>query len=736
MSTLGPGGRVGLQTRTASLYDEFRDFDPAEDLDDKTLHVTANGVRWEAAQRPSLSRAQLLELYYYLVLTRALDHEIVKLSRKGKAFGKHLLCTGNEATAVGATYALGQQDWVTLAIRDLGAFVVRGVPASRLLAQACGRTNGLTAGWDGSLHMGSRPDRIAGLVSHLGTLAAVGAGCAFAEKYRGTEHVVLAFVGDGATSTGDFHEAMNMASVLQLPLVLVIENNQWAFGTPSRLQYAVPTLALRALAYGPNVEGVCIDGTDVLTVYETVRSALERARRERIITIVEAVSMRLEGHSLADPFKKYVPAEQLAVWQAKDPIDRFRSRLSQLEVASHRDLLAITTRVNHEVMQAVMEAEAGPVPTGEDIEGRVFVPSEPAGEVIDTMSADGCQITYHRAIHTAIQEEMDRDDRIFIVGEDVGISDGAFKITAGLSKRFDGIDWRDCWNSKHAFAQRRVIDAPIAEAGFCGLALGAALNGLRPIVEFQYADFASEAFKMIVNYAATQNVRGMGPVPIVFRLPSGWAPNTSLYHSVNPESWFASTPGLKIVAPITAFDAKGLLKAAIRDDNPVLFLEYKAHYRVTAERLPAAMRLPIPDRDYVVPIGKARVLKTGADLTIVTFGSQVVRALEAASIVEREDAASVEVIDLRTIVPCDLHCIIQSVRKTGRALVTCEAPRTGCFGNTIVTQILRGCFEFLDAPIRLVAAADTPVPFAPALEAAHLPTTEKVIEAIRELLTY
>jgi pyruvate/2-oxoglutarate/acetoin dehydrogenase E1 component len=318
----------------------------------------------------------------------------------------------------------------------------------------------------------------------------------------------------------------------------------------------------------------------------------------------------------------------------------------------------------------------------------------------------------------------------------LAFSDGAFKITEGLSKHFDGIEWRDFWNTSERFPQRRVIDAPIAEAGFCGLALGACLAGLKAVVEFQYADFSSEAFKMIVNYAATQTVRKMGPVPIVFRLPSGWAPSTSLYHSVNPESWFASTPGLKIVAPITAFDAKGLLKMAIRDGNPVLFLEYKLYYRSVPGRLPKELGGPVPNTDYTVPIGVARILRQGCDLTVVSYGSQVLRALEAATIVRESDGASIEVIDLRTLVPHDRDCVNRSVQKTNRALVTCEAPRTGSFGNTIVTEIIRDCFEYLDAPVLLVAAADTPVPFAPGLEAAHLPTTGKLVTAIRELLAY
>lgn len=715
---------------------ELEDLDVTRDLTDRVLRVSWKAVSWEPAPVPSLSRAKLRDLYYYMALTRAVDHEIVKLSRKGIAFGKHLLCSGMEASAVGAASALTGDEWMTVAIRDLGAFLVRGVTPAQVLAQACGRTNGLTNGWDGSLHMGSRAARIAGLVSHLGTLVPVAAGCAFAEIYRGSDTPALTLLGEGATSTGDFHEALNIASVMRLPLVVLIENNQWAFGTPTRLQYAAPSLVVRALGYGIGVEGYLIDGTNVLTVFETVRTALERARRHRTMTIIEAACMRFEGHSLADPFRTYVPAEQLEFWKARDPISTFRQHLLERGLLSAEQLEQLHARIAAEVLEAAVAAEEGPRPTGSDIEEHVFVPSAVYGRALESALEGGTRITYHKAIGDALREELDANPDLFLIGEDIGISNGAFKITEGFSRKYDGIDWMDYWRTRQRFPQRRIIDAPLAEAGFTGLALGAVLNGLRAVIEFQYADFSSEAFKMIVNYAATQTVRGMGPVPVVFRMPSGWAPNTSIYHSVNPETWFASTPGLKIVAPTTAFDAKGLLKAAIRDGNPVLFLEYKAHYRVPPERLPYELNLAVPNGDYVVPIGKARVVTEGSDLSIITYGSQVVRALEAARHVAKDSGVSIEVIDLRTIVPFDRGAVVASVRKTSRALVTCEAPQTGSFGNTLVTEIVQGCFDHLDAPVKLVAAADTPVPFAPELEAAHLPLAPKLVAAIRDVLSY
>ena len=729
-----------MQRSSSPLAEVWREVEQVAvptDLERRSLQFSSSGVTWHDAPRiEDYPKPLLLKLYRDMALTRATDREIVSFTRKGLAFGKHLMCTGNEATAVGAATATRPSDWVALAIRDLGAWIARGVPIEKLLAVPCGRVAGLTGGWDGSLHMGSLPDRTIGLVSHLGTFVPLSAGLAFAARYQNTDDVALVFSGDGATSTGDFHEGLNIASVLELPLVIIIENNQWAFGTPTRLQYAVPSLAMRALAYGKTVEGHWVDGTNVLSVYETVQRAVERARSGDGISIVETMSMRLEGHSTADPFATYVPAEQLAQWRERDPIATFRARLLTADLLTEAEMAATDAAVFEEVKQAGLAAEQSPAATDDDIEARVFVPaSMPYTERVNPPS-EGAHVSYHQAIQDALREEMDRDPKLFIIGEDVGISNGAFKVTDGFSKRYDQLDWADYWNTTELPRQQRVIDAPIAEAGFCGLALGAVTNGLRAIVEFQYADFASEAFKMIVNYAATQAPRGMGPLPVVFRMPSGWAPNTSIYHSVNPESWFASTPGLKIVAPATAHDAKGLLKAAIHDDNPVLFLEYKWLYRIRPEKTPDVLNLAIPEEDYVVPIGKGRLVQEGRDLSVIAYGSQVWRAVQAVGQVEREDGVSIEVVDLRSVAPLDVALITQSVEKTSRAIVTCEAPRTGCFGQTVVGEIIRRSFDSLDAPVQLVAAADTPVPFAPGLEAAHLPTVEKLVAAIRETLAH
>jgi 2-oxoisovalerate dehydrogenase E1 component len=713
---------------------EFADFlnelerirvsDPIHGFDRASAHISAGGKKtvWipshESPTSLGLNKQRSCDLYYWMKLTRAVDEKIEILHRQSVAFGKHLLSTGNEATAVGAAYALKQKgnNWTCMAIRDLGAFLTGGMNPSAAIAQPCGRVLAPTKGWDASLHMSMPEKRLIGLVSHLGIMPCVATGLAFAELYYERDGIACAFIGDGATGTGDFHEALKIASRMQLPLIIIIENNQWAFGTPTNEH-----LALSSLAYGENVDGYIIDGTNVLTTYWTVTKAMRRARENRVISIIEARTMRMKGHSLADPYQKYVPAEQLAEWAKKDPIETYGKMLLEKNIASEAELRGIDEAVHEEIEEAVEEVLQSPEPDAVNIEQKVFSAPEPSSRVVLTHPPDsGKRISYFVAIREALWEIMESDPSVFLAGEDIGLMGGAFGVTEGFLKRF---------------GKRRVIDTPIAEAGFCGLAAGAALQELRPIIEFQFADFASEAFPIVVHYVATHTVRGMGNMPVVFRMPAGCTTkNSGMFHSVNPESWFASTPGLKIVAPITAFDAKGLLWSAVYDNNPVLFLEYKEYYRRNPETLPPELNIPIPDSGYCVPIGKARILKEGKDLTLISYGSQIFRALKAAHTIEKEQNVSIEVIDLRTIVPCDWECLIESVQKTARAIVTCEAPQTGCFGQTIAHELQEKAFRFLDAPVRLVAAADTPVPFAKVLEEAHLPTAEKIVQTAREMI--
>lgn len=719
----------------ASFYRELQTIiasNPVHGFDNVSAYFSAAEGKFLWSNAPEDPRAlgldknECLNLYYWMRMTRAVDEKITVLYKQGKAFGKHLLCTGNEATAVGAAYALNfkEHDWACMAIRDLGAFLVGGMTPEQIIAQPCGKANSLTHGWDASLHMSDPKRHLIGLISHLGTMPCIATGLAFAEEYRGTDGVVLVFSGDGATSTGAFHEALNIAAVRKLPLVVVIENNQWAFGTPPHLQYAVPSLALRDTKYSAHMEGYIIDGTNILAVYETVKNAISRARTERIISIIDARTMRMRGHSLADPYENYVPAEQLRQWEEKDPIASYKKLLLGKGITTESELNAVDETVREEVDDAEQTALASPEPDAAHIEQKIYSASKPQQRpILLEPPGEGRRIKYGEAISEALQELMDQDTDIFLLGEDIGAMGGAFGITKGFLDQF---------------GSKRVIDTPIAETGFCGLAAGAVLQGLRPIVEFQFADFASEAYKMIANFYATHTVRGIGALPVVLRMPAGCTTkNSGMCHSANVESWFAGIPGLKIVAPITSFDVKGLLKSAIYDNNPIIFLEYKEYYRIKpgSDLLPPELNTPLPDGDYRIPFGKARVLKTGTNITLVSYGSQVFRALEAASMLEQNDNLSVEVMDLRSLIPWDTECVMQSAQKTGCVVVSCEAPRTGCFGQTIVQEIQEQAFQrHLKVLVRLVAAADTPVPFAKILEDAHLPTAEKIARVAREMM--
>lgn len=744
----------------STIYKNLKHLDQARGFDEQLLHVSTEipyFLEWLPAptlDSVGLEKKQLLDLYYYMSLTRELDRAIEKLTSQGRAFGKHLMSAGNEATAVGVGYALQKQDWMAVSIRDLGAFLARGTSLEKILATSCARRSSPTGGWDAGLHMSDLENRNEGIISHLATNPAIATGLIFAEEYLRNDPDVLkrdtclkaiacAFSGEGATSSGGVHEALNIATVRNLPYVFVIENNQWAFGTPTKLQYKAPVLSLRALAY--EAEGYTIDGTNVLTVYHVMKQAIEYARKHNQTVIVETRSFRYAGHSIVDrsrdrnrPCPDYMPLEEYEAWKKKDPLITYPALLLHTSVATQKDLDDIHERIKDEIATAEARVLAERPPDATDIERQVYVPSPKHKNTLLAPPREGRRITYHESIREVLKEIMDENPKAFLIGEDIGIRGGAFKITEGFLKRYDGIDWNEWWDKTELFPERRVIDAPLAEKGFCGLALGAALRGLSPIVEFQYIDFMSDADTMLRKWAATATVKNMGPLHIVFRGPAGWAKSAGPYHGENPESHYAGTPGLKIVAPITSFDAKGLLKAAIQDGNPVIFLEYKEYYRISPDKLPPELNTPIPEADYIVPIGKARILKEGNRVSVVTFGSQVFRVLQAVHALEAEhnDTSLIEVIDLRSIIPWDTECVAQSLQKTGKLLVSCEASKTGSFGNTIVAWAAEHAFKYLDGPIPLVAACDTPVPFAEELEKAHLPTAEKVKAALEKLLAY
>jgi 2-oxoisovalerate dehydrogenase E1 component len=664
-----------------------------------------------AANRPEeLTADELKQLYRMLLLPRMIEEKMLLLLRQGK-LSKWFSGIGQEAIAVGVAAALRDDDWVLPMHRNLGIFTARELDLPRLLRQLLGKDGGLTKGRDRTFHFGQLEKKIVGMISHLGAMLPVANGLALAARLRGETRVAAAFTGDGATSEGDFHEALNLAAVWKLPVLFVIENNQYGLSTPSHEQYACKQLADRALGYG--MPGTIVDGNDVLAVHRAVRRAADRARRGDGPSLLEFKTFRMRGHEEASG-TDYVPRELVEDWARRDPLVRLESQLlgsavlGEAEPAALRE--AYKARIDALVDEAIAEKE--PMATAEDLLADVYAASPRAAAAPTAQAlAAAPERRYVDAIRDGLREAMRRDARVLLLGQDIAEYGGVFKATEGLVEEF---------------GKARVRNTPIIESGAIGTALGLALDGFRPMVEMQFGDFITCGFNQIVNNLAKNHFRWGAGVPVVIRAPVGGGTGAGPFHSQNVESWFTSVAGLKVVAPATPFDAKGLLLASFEDGNPVLFLEHKLLYR--------SSKGPVPEGYYTVPIGQAAVVRAGTDATIVTYGVGVSWALDAARALS-DEGQEVEVVDLRSLLPWDRETVIASVRKTSRALVLHEAPLTGGFGGEIAAAIGKDAFEWLDAPVERVAALDTPVPFAKALEAVFSPKS-RVLPALRALLAY
>ncbi|MEM8997001.1 MAG: dehydrogenase E1 component subunit alpha/beta [Acidobacteriota bacterium] len=680
--------------------------------------------------------------YAFMKFARDFDVRYTMLLRTGR-LAKWYSQIGGEATTAAAGLRLEAGDVLCSLHRDLGAILpvyldpARAFPGFgfgepdglrpepeevlyRLACQLLGRADGFSNGIERSFHYANLdPDlgiRHVGMISHLGAMIPVAAGAAFALKQSGTDRVAVNFIGDGGTSTGDFHEGVNMAAVWKLPLVLVIENNRYAFATPTRDQFACERLSDRALGYG--VAGETVDGNDPEVMSEAIGRAVDRARRGEGPTLIEAMLGRMRGHSEGDDSLKVVPKDELEVYMANDPVPTYARRLMEEGVLGHEVQDRLEERISELVEGALERALACPEPDDDVALRPAFAPvpapfDAPAEAEIDVTPAepDAEPQTYIEGIHQALGQELERDDEVLVFGQDIAVFEGAFRITKGFHAR-----WPD-----------RVRDTPIAESGTLGIAAGAALFGYRPVVEMQFGDFITCGFNQTVNLIAKLFYRWQLPCPLVIRLPAGGGVGAGPFHSQNPEAWFAHVAGLKVVCPATAEDAKTLLVAAIRDPNPVIFCEHKFLYRRIKAHLPAAHDVPA--------LGAAAVRREGRDLTFVTYGAQVFTCLDAAEKLA-DEGVDAEVIDLRTLVPLDEDAILASVRKTGRAVVVHEAQQTGGFGGEVAARIADGAFAFLDAPVRRVAYADRAVPFAKNLEKALLPSLDKVLSAARDVLAY
>jgi 2-oxoisovalerate dehydrogenase E1 component len=661
------------------------------------------------------SDEEMRALYRALLLPRIIEDKMLALLRRGQ-LSKWFSGIGQEAVSVGLVAALRDDDWILPAHRNLGVYTGRGFDLGVLFLQLLGREGPLTGGRDRTFHFGDLEHHVVGMISHLGAMVPVATGLALAARLRGEDRVAAVITGDGASSEGDVHEAMNLAAVWKLPVLFVIENNQWGLSTPVSDQYACVDLVDRAAGYG--MPGELVDGNDVLAVRDACGRAAARGRAGKGPTLLECKTFRMRGHEEASG-NDYVPAADLAAWVARDPIDRFETRLDErgLLPASERAVLREELRFEIETLVSGALAASVPATTEDDELGRVYAVPAPlrradTGLGLDARDPAAGDMRYVDAIREGLRVAMAADDRVVLLGQDIAGYGGVFKATEGLADEFGAA---------------RVRNTPIIESGAIGAALGLSLDGFRPVVEMQFGDFVSCGFNQLVNNVATTRYRWTAAVPLVVRLPVGGGLGAGPFHSQNVEAWFCHVPGLKVVAPATADDAKGLLLSALDDGNPVLFLEHKRLYR--------SVRGPVPGGHHVVPIGAARIARPGTAATVVTYGAGVDWAVAAAEALAAEGAGEAEVVDLRSLRPWDRATVIDSVRRTSRVLVLHEAGLTGGLGAEIAATIADEAFMDLDAPVRRVGGLDTPIPFAPTLEAVWS-AEGRLLPALRELLAF
>lgn len=649
----------------------------------------------------------LVAAWSALAMPRIIEEKMLRLIRQGR-IAKWFSGYGQEAIAVGVALALEERDYIVPTHRNLGVWTTRKVPLRPLFCQLMGRAGGYTKGRDRTFHFGLPQERIVGMISHVGAMLPVACGLGFAAQYRDEDCVTAVFVGDGASREGDFHEAMNLAACWKLPVIFVLENNGYGLSTPTSEAMAVEHLADAAAGYG--MAGERVDGNDFMEVYRSVTAAARLARTGGGPTLLEMKTFRVRGHEEASGVK-YVPPELIEEWMSRDPVERFRAAMLEEEIMSREQIEAVQTRLEAEVDDAAEFALAQPlVESSPEAEKRdVFAPA--TAKAADP-GKDASEIRFIDAVTDGLRLAMQKDVDVVLFGQDIAEYGGVFKVTAGFLDEFG----RD-----------RVRNTPIIESGAIGAAMGMALCGLKPVVEMQYADFITCGFNQVVNNLATTHYRWGQPLNVTIRAPYGGHIGAGPFHSQCVEAWFTSVPGLKVVVPGTPHDAKGLLIAAIEDPNPVLFFEHKFLYR--------SLKGMVPDGHYSTEIGRARIIRVGTDATIVTYGLGVQWALAAAEM-QASQGREIEIVDLRTLAPWDRATVIDSVKKTGRALVLHEAPLTGGFGGEIAATIAEETFQYLDAPPVRVAGEDLPIPFSPNLEREIFSARARFGEALERLLTY
>lgn len=658
-------------------------------------------------KKEALAAADLQGIYRTMLRIRTFEQRTAELFAEGLVKGTAHSYIGQEAVASAACRNLRPDDFIGSNHRGHGHCIAKGAQLDRMMAELMGRSTGYCGGLGGSMHIADLSLGILGANGIVGATMPLCTGAALAAKLSGTGRVAVAFFGDGASNQGVFHESMNLAAVWRLPMIFICENNQYALSTSFRNTTSVNRIADRAVAYG--MPGVRVDGNSPTEVFNAVKEAVAKARAGDGPSLIEALTYRWGQHSLRGNLRDPRPEEEQRSWRERDPLKRTREELIERRIATSEELEALGESIKAEVEAAVEFGKSGPQPTREFMLSAVYGPHS---IVVEPTSKGTREISFVEALNEAMTQEMARDDRVIVMGEDIGATGGIFAATKGLLERF-GPD--------------RVRDTPISEATFVGCGVGAAIAGMRPVVELQIFDFVALTMDMIVNQAAKfRYMLGGGPkVPLVIRGPQGGGIRLAAQHSQSLEAWFTHVPGLVVIAPSTPYDAKGLLVSAIRDDNPVIFLESKLLY--------VGGTGPVPEDLYAIPIGKGDVKRAGTDVTVVATMAMVSRALTVAAQLERE-GISVEVIDPRTLQPLDEELIINSVRKTNRLVIVHEACTRGGFGAEVASVVIEKAFDSLEAPIVRVGAPDAPIPYNDELERLVIPSNARITEAIREVL--
>ena len=652
-----------------------------------------------------------VDLYRTMRRIRAFDEKVAELFEGGEIKGTAHSYVGQEAVAAGVCASLGHEDFMASHHRGHGHCIAKGARLDLMMAELMGGESGYCHGLGGSMHIADLGLNILGANGIVGAAMPLSTGAGLAARLEGSGRVAVAFFGDGASNQGVFHESLNLASVWKLPVVFVCENNQYALSTSYRDTTSVDQVAERAPAYG--IPGRTIDGNDVVEVYEAVREAVERARAGEGPSLIEAMTYRWGGHSMRANIRDPRSEDEYASWMERDPVQRVERELKEVEIADEAGIETIGAGVVSELDEAVEFGRAAGQPAAEVLRTAVYAPHE-AFEEPGHASGNGRSLSFVEALNEAMHQEMESDPRVIVMGEDVGATGGIFGATKGL---FD------------KYGRDRVRDTPISEAGFVGCGIGAAIAGLRPVVEIQIFDFVALTMDMLVNQAAKFRfmLGGKNTVPVVIRGPQGGGIRLAAQHSQSLEAWFTHVPGLVVVAPASPYEAKGLLTAAIRDSNPVIFLEAKLQYLEPPG--------PVPEEPYAIPLGKAAVKREGTDVTVVATMAMVPRALAAAESLARQ-GHSVEVIDPRTLKPLDEDTLFASIRKTRRLVIAHEACLTGGFGAEVAALAAEKAFDWLDAPVARVAALDTPMPYNEALERQVIPSQQRIADAIRATLAY